>query len=43
MKPDDDILGKGRWVQEINSGIQSCSVGQGRQGFMHSKWIDMVD
>ena len=30
-----DQLEKADWVREINSRIQSCSVSQGRQGFMY--------
>jgi len=30
-----DQLEKEDWVQEINSGIQTCYVGRGRQGFMY--------
>ena len=30
-----DKLEKVDWVREINSGIESCTVGQGKQGFMY--------
>jgi len=30
-----DQLEKADWIQEINSGIQSCPVGKGRQELMY--------